>query len=79
MPDEGRASTSLSTTSNGVQKLHTDPDLHCELDLPDLRSWKLWRFPYLIFYVARGEYIDVWCVLHAERDIPAWMREPGSE
>jgi toxin ParE1/3/4 len=50
-----------------------------ELDLPDLRSWKLGRFPYLIFYVVRDDHVDVWRVLHAERDIPAWMREKGSE
>jgi toxin ParE1/3/4 len=47
-----------------------------ELDLPDLHSWPLARYPYLVFYVAREEYIDVWRVLHGKRDIPRWMREP---
>jgi toxin ParE1/3/4 len=46
-----------------------------ELDLPDLRSWMLRRFPYLVFYVERDDHIEVWRVLHGERDIPAWMRE----
>lgn len=47
-----------------------------ELDLPDLRSWPLKRYPYLVFFVERDDHIDVWRVLHGERDIPASMREP---
>jgi toxin ParE1/3/4 len=49
-----------------------------ELDLPGLRSWPLRRYPYLVFYVERGDHVDVWRVLQSERDIPAWMREPES-
>jgi toxin ParE1/3/4 len=44
-----------------------------ELNLPGLRSRRLKRYPYLIFYVERDDHIDVWRVLHAKRDIPAWM------
>jgi toxin ParE1/3/4 len=47
-----------------------------ELDLPGLRSWPLTRYPYLIFYVERADHIDVWRVLHQQRDIPAWMLSP---
>ena len=47
-----------------------------ELALPGLRSWVVKDFPYLVFYVEREEDIDVWRVLHAARDIPAWLREP---
>lgn len=47
-----------------------------ELELPGLRAWPLKRFPYLAFYLERTDYLDVWRVLHGERDIPAWMREP---
>ncbi len=46
-----------------------------QLGLADLRFWPLGRYPYLIFYVERDEHIDVWRVLHAQRDIPAWMNE----
>ena len=46
-----------------------------ELDLPDVRSWPLTRYPHLVFYIERHDHIDVWRVLHGERDIPAWMRE----
>lgn len=48
-----------------------------ELDLPGLRSWPLKRYPHLIFYVEREDEIDVWRVLHGQRNIPAWVREPG--
>ncbi|HJV26813.1 MAG TPA: type II toxin-antitoxin system RelE/ParE family toxin [Aromatoleum sp.] len=47
-----------------------------ELDLPGLRSWPLSRYPYLVFYVERPDHIDVWRVLHGQRDIPAWMQDP---
>ncbi|BEP65282.1 type II toxin-antitoxin system RelE/ParE family toxin (plasmid) [Variovorax sp. V213] len=44
-----------------------------ELNLPGLRTWPLTRYPFLIFYVERGDHIDVWRVLRGQRDIPAWM------
>ena len=46
-----------------------------QLELPGLRSRKLRRFPYLVFYIERPDHIDVWRVLHAQRDIPNWMIE----
>ena len=45
-----------------------------ELNLPGLRSWPLKTYPYLIFYIERDDGIDIWRVLHGERDIPAWMQ-----
>ncbi len=47
-----------------------------ELNLPGLRSWPLTRYPYLVFYVERSDHVDVWRVLHGQRDIPAWMQDP---
>lgn len=47
-----------------------------ELNIPGLRSWVVGGFPYLVFYVEREADIDVWRVLHAARDVPAWLREP---
>ena len=49
-----------------------------ELDLPGLRSWPLTGYPYLVFYVERTDHIDVWRVLHGQRDIAAWMHEPDA-
>lgn len=46
-----------------------------ELDLPGLRSRLLRRFPFVVFYVERPDHVDVWRVLHAERDIPASLQE----
>lgn len=47
-----------------------------DLNLPGLRSRFVKRFPYLVFYIEREDHIDVWRVLHAMRDIPAWMQAP---
>ncbi len=41
-----------------------------ELDLPGLRFWAPKHYPYLIFYLEEDDYIDVWRVLHAHKDIP---------
>lgn len=49
------------------------PRYAVELDLENLRSWPTRRFPYVIFYVEKESDIDVWRVLHAHRDIPAWL------
>ncbi|MGU3456536.1 type II toxin-antitoxin system RelE/ParE family toxin [Brevundimonas sp. M1A4_2e] len=45
-----------------------------ELDLPALRCWRVRDYPYLLFYVEREDHIDLWRVLHGERDLPVWMR-----
>jgi toxin ParE1/3/4 len=44
-----------------------------ELEIPDLRSSPLQRFPHLLFYVPADNHIDVWRLLHARRDIPAFL------
>ncbi|MBI1282713.1 MAG: type II toxin-antitoxin system RelE/ParE family toxin [Thiobacillus sp.] len=44
-----------------------------ELNLPGLRSWPLKNYPYLVFYVERADHVDVWRVLHGQRDVPAWL------
>jgi toxin ParE1/3/4 len=45
-----------------------------ELDLPDLRFKALARYPHLVFYVERDNHVEIWRVLHGERDIPAEIR-----
>ena len=44
-----------------------------ELNLPELRCWPLGRYPFLVFYVERPDHIDVWRVLHDQRDVAVWM------
>lgn len=48
-----------------------------ELDIPGLRFRSTGRFPYLVFYAEKKAELDVWRVLHAARDIPAWIGIPG--
>lgn len=50
-----------------------------ELEIPDLRSWTLQRFPYLVFYVPDDDRIDIWRVLHARRDIPTFLSVEAEE
>jgi toxin ParE1/3/4 len=50
-----------------------------ELDLAGLRTKFLRQFPCLIFYVEREQHIDIWRVLHAQRDMPAWMQQPDAD
>ena len=45
-----------------------------ELGLEGLRVWSLRRLPYLIFYIEQPDALDVWRVLHGQRDIPCWMQ-----
>ena len=54
------------------------PRYATELGLPGVRSWPVDRFPYLVFYVQRQGSIDVWRLLHAQRDIPAWLGPPAA-
>ena len=44
-----------------------------ELNLPGLRFWVCTRYPYLVFYIELADRVEVWRVLHAKRDIPAWL------
>lgn len=52
------------------------PRYATELDLPGLRAYLLDGFPHLVFYVEQTEVVDVWRVLHAHRDMPAWPAAP---
>ena len=47
-----------------------------ELDIPGLRSWTLNKYPYIVFYVEKPEFVDVWRVLHMDVDIPEWLSRP---
>lgn len=57
----------------GRQPSIGSPRYALELDLPGLRFWQVKRFPYLVFYCEGANHIDVWRVLHGQRDIPARM------
>ena len=62
------------------QRISNDPAIYSprwgtELNLPGLRSLRLSKFPYVIFYIEQADHIDVWRVLHAQRDIPAYLQD----
>jgi toxin ParE1/3/4 len=44
------------------------------LDLAGLRSWPLAKYPYIVFYLDHPDHVDVIRVLHAQKDIPAWLQ-----
>ncbi len=44
-----------------------------ELNLPGLRAWPIKKFPHLIFFQEKENHIDVWRVLHSQRDMPKWL------
>jgi len=33
------------------------------------------HYPYLIFYIEKEDHIDVWRILHGQRNIPARLGE----
>lgn len=45
------------------------PRFSQEYDLPGLRTRRLGRFPYFVFYVELDDHNDVWRVVHMQRDI----------
>ena len=59
----------------GAHPASGSPRYAYELDLPGLRSWPLARYPYVVFFREAEDHIDVWRVLHGQRDTPSWMVE----
>ncbi|WP_439478241.1 type II toxin-antitoxin system RelE/ParE family toxin [Brevundimonas sp.] len=46
------------------------PRLGESVGIPELRTWPVRGFPYVVCYESRPDRIDVWRVLHAQSDIP---------
>jgi len=80
--DEGATSAALGLIDAlekayahiGRQPATGSPRYAHELNLPGLRFWPLTRYPYCVFYTEKSDHIDVWRVLHGQRDIPAWLQ-----
>lgn len=45
------------------------------LAIVGLRSWRVERFPYLIFYMDRADWVEIWRVLHVRRDVETILRD----
>ncbi len=39
----------------------------------DVQSCRLWRFPYIVYYRALSDRVEVLAVLHGSRDPSAWQ------
>ncbi len=70
----------VNAVERGVRHLGAHPKTGItryavQLNLDELRFWPLDGFPYLLFYFERPQHIEVGRVLHAQRDVPAWMGE----
>ena len=63
----------IATAHIGRHPAAGSPRYAHELSLPGLRHWPVKKFPYLLFYIEQPQHVDVWRLLHSERDIPAWM------
>ncbi|MEE9415225.1 MAG: type II toxin-antitoxin system RelE/ParE family toxin [Acidimicrobiales bacterium] len=44
-----------------------------ELEIPELRSWPLKKYPNLVYYVTDETSIDIWRLLHTRRDVPEFL------
>ena len=49
------------------------------LHVPNLRSWPIKDFPYLVLYVEQESNIEVYRVLHTARDVLGSLSEGGED
>ena len=45
------------------------------IGIENLRSRRVRRFPFRVFYVDRDDHIDVWRIIHERRDIGTSLRD----
>jgi toxin ParE1/3/4 len=72
------ASRFASAFAQSLRQIRQHPDRGSsrfadELGIDGMRHIKVARFPFLIFYLARSEVIEVWRVLHNRQDIPTTL------
>lgn len=66
----------IDDVERGMTRIGRNPQMGSlqfayELGIPDLRAWRLQRFPHIVFYVIADQEIDVWRILHDRRDLQA--------
>jgi len=74
----------IAALETAIKHIGRNPDFGSpryasELGLNDLRFWKIKAYPYLIFYVELKDQIDIWRILHGQRDIPSWLQDPTGD
>lgn len=70
--DEVQAAFRLISSGPGIGSLRYSYDL----DVPNLRAFRIKRFDHAVFYVETDDLVDVWRILHTRRNIPETLREP---
>ncbi|MFP5578434.1 MAG: type II toxin-antitoxin system RelE/ParE family toxin [Acidimicrobiia bacterium] len=70
--DEVQAAFKLISSGPGTGSLRCSYDL----DIPGLRAFPITRFDHAVFYVEDDDVVDVWRILHRQRDIPATLEPP---
>jgi plasmid stabilization system protein ParE len=58
-----------------LKRLEQAPLLYAEV-IPNVRRALLPRFPYGLFYVARGDLVHILAVLHDARNPSHWPKKP---
>ena len=47
--------------------------LGISMQLPELRTWSLTKFPYSVIYMCDAQEVDIFRLLHHKRDIPNYL------
>lgn len=48
------------------------------LGVDGLRTWRVRGFHYLVLYIDRDEFVDLWRVLDGRRDLGLLLNDPGA-
>lgn len=73
----------VDAVERGIKRIGRSPHVGSlqfafELSIPDLRAWRLQRFPYIVFYAVADGDIDVWRILHDRRDLQSTLAPPDT-
>lgn len=72
----GRGDRFVDAVEQALARVVRSPLTFPVLHEPDIRSAKVFRFPYRVVYIVIGEDIDVLAVAHAKRRPGYWRRRP---
>ena len=66
----------IAATNSALDQIELEPGIGSPvlgkiLEIPDLRTWRVDKFPLLWFYIERNDYLDVVRLLGERQDIAA--------
>jgi toxin ParE1/3/4 len=50
-----------------------------ETRIVGLRTWRLRRFPHLVFYLEHPDHVEIVRILHGKRDVALWLGGANDE